>query len=307
MNILPLVITFLLIFGALSASFVANQATDKTEGLAYQGRIRALRQAYNEVEEHLYDQHKVSGVKKTTAESSSTRSHNTPEEKPYFRLTRMGSRYGALNLALLTEKNLDNEWIQEKAIEYLEAVYKDASFVKELNNPNWARELIDFFVVEQKKAFKTTQQFLPLEKLVPEGPLKEIYPKLVRGTNSFDPVRGKGYLPLERCITFSKRYSKLINFHFANPKLLIVFLGEEAYEKIARKEWPEGHPREEARTLAHYALKIEELKTLLGDQFDERMERVFDGKYRVKGKFSKQSVDPKTFISAQVVEESSPE
>lgn len=307
MNILPLVITFLLIFGTLSISFVASQATDKTEGLAYQGRIRAIRQAYNEVEEHLYDQLKVSGLKKPTAQSSSSQSENTPEEKPYFRLTRMGSKHGALNLALLTEKNLDNEWLQEKAAEYLEEVYQDASFVKELKNPNWASELLDFFVIAQKKAFKESQQFLPLEKLMPEGPLKEFYPKLIRGTNSFDPVMGKGYLPLERCITFSKRHSKPINFHFANPKLLIVFLGAEAYEKIAREEWPEGHPRKEAQNVAHYALKIEELKTLLGDRFDERMERVFDGEYHVKGKFSKQSVDPKTFISAQVAEESSPE
>lgn len=307
MNILPLVITFLLIFGALSVSFIASQASDKTEGLAYQGRIRALRQAYNEVEEHLYDQIKVSGLKKSSTPSSSTQNENIPEEKPYFRLTRMGSTYGALNLALLTEKNLDNEWLKEKAIEYLNEVYHDASFIKELKNPEWARDLIDFFVAAQKQSFKESKQFLPLEKLVPEGPLKEVYPKLIRGTNSFDPVLGKGFLPLERCISFSKRHEKPINFHFANPKLLIVFLGADAYEKIEQKEWPEGRPREDARTLAHYALKIEELKALLGDRFDERMERIIDGKYHVKGKFSKQSVDPKTFISAQVIEESSPE
>ncbi|MCB1066954.1 MAG: hypothetical protein KDK56_02080 [Simkania sp.] len=74
-----------------------------------------------------------------------------------------------------------------------------------------------------------------------------------------------------------------------------------------RAEWPDGHPRKEASNVKNYALQIEELKTLLGDQFDERLERIFDGEYHVKGKFSKQSVDLKTFISAQVVEESSPE
>jgi hypothetical protein len=308
MNILPLVITFLLIFSAISISFVASQATDKTEGLAYQGRIRALRQAYNEVEEHMYDQLKESGEgQRTSNQTSSNSSDQTPEEKPYFRLTRMGSKHGALNLVFLTEKNLDNEWLREKAIQYLEEVYQEASFVRELKNPHWASELLDFFVAAQKKALKETQHFLSFDKLVPEGPLKEFYPKLIRGTNSFDPIRGKGYLPLERCITFSKRHTKPINFHFANPKLLTVFLGVEATEKIMHAEWPDGHPRKEASNVKNYALQIKELKTLLGDQFDERLERVFDGKYHVKGKFSKQSVDLKTFISAQVVEESSPE
>ena len=308
MNILPLVITFLLIFGAISISFVASQAGDKTEGLAYQGRIRAIRQAYNEVEEDMYDQLKTSdGPRKTSAQTSSSTNENTPEEKPYFRLTRMGSKHGALNLALLTEKNLDNEWLREKAIQYLEEVYQDASFVQELKNPKWASELLDSFVVAQKKALKETQQFVPLEKLVPEGPLQEFYPKLIRGTNSFDPIQGKGYLPLERCITFSKRHPKPINFHFANPKLLTVFLGAETTEKIMRLEWPGGHPRKEVRSLKGYALTTDELKALLGERFDERIQRVFDGEYHVKGKFSKQSVDPKTFISAQVVEESSPE
>jgi len=307
MNFLPLVITFLLIFGALSISFMSGQSADKTETLAYQGRLRALRHAYNEVEEHRYDRKKVTNPNEESHLTPPPDKKNTPEEKLYFRVSRMGAAQGAINLAQLTEKNADNEWLKEKIIEYLVAVYGNTNFIQELKNPHWARELLDFLIIKQKEALKEKNAFLPLSKLCLEGPLQKYFPRLIRGTNSWDPETGRGYLPLERCITFNQKHKKPINIHFANPTMLIVLFGKDAARDIENEEWPNGIPRKEASKQSNYSLKIDDLKKLLGDRFDERLARLLDDKYRRGKKYHKRAYDPDTFISAQVFEDSSPE
>lgn len=307
MNFLPFIITLLFIFGAMFTSFISNQVTDKTEALAYHGRLRALRFAYNEREEHQYNQYKNASFKKQSRSSAQKNSKTSTEEKTYFRVMRTGSIHGAINLAKLTEKNVDNDWLREKTITYLEAIYGKASFIQKLRNSNWASELLTFIITEQKKNLKKGKTFLPLDQLSPKGTLQEYYPRLIRGTNSCDPIKGKGYLPLNRCITFYENNKIPINIHFANPKLLTILIGEEGYTKVEQKEWPNGCPRKAATGESTYSLSKAELKKLLGDTFDPRLERNIDEKFYSRRKYNKKAFDPKTFISAQILEDSKPE
>lgn len=306
MNFLPLVITFLLIFSAISVSFMNNYNGNKTEYLSYKGRLRALRSAYNENEEILYDQHRVLSNRPNQSKTSkSEREKREIEKKTYFRITRMGSPHGSINLSeiIIHPEHQVNDFLYEKTIFYLKQVYESASFIKELKDPNWAKELLDSLIHIQKTFFKTNNAFLSLEKCTIEGPLKKHYPKLIRGTNSFDPVAQKGYLPLEACIHFQNNSNKAINFHFASPGLLTILFGKEEFEKIKEKE----RSKEAMGTLHYtkYALKDEgALQKVIGKKGDLiKIMPLLDFHFPSGYKLPKRATDPSTFISAQLWED----
>lgn len=300
MNFLPLVITFLLIFGAISVSFLSSQFTDKTEGLSYLGRMRALRKAYNGGQEEVYELYRERSTNKQEREQIKNDSDNE-EVKPYFRFTRMGSPHGSVNLFVLLSPNKNNKWLFKKTVAYLEAVYGKTSFIQELKNPSWAKDLLTFLVETQKKQLKEGKGLLPLEKCCPEGVFKDIYPKLIRGTNSFNPETQKGYLPLEACIHFDDTSSKPINFHFANPTLLTILFGKEAFLKIQHEEWPNGKPANSH--YKKYALpNIQALKDVVRGGNSLAFETL-DFDFPLGYKTPKRATDPETNISAQLWED----
>lgn len=304
MNLLPLVIVFFLIFGAISSSFLSHQIAEKTEALSYKGKIRAIRIGYNDLEELEYDRSRIKskGQTKKKKKENKKEDNEKKEEKIYFRIKQTGSIHGAINLAQLTKNHVTNPWLEEKTIEYLNVLYGKTRIIQELKNPNWAKELLKFIVAKQKQAYKKNQTFLPLDKISPEGSLETYYSRLLRGTNSFDPMNPSlGYFPLDRCLTFSKDANPPINLYFANPQLLIVLMGKKAYQLIHKKEWPNEKPRKGAKYISQYSLSKQEFKELLGKTFNHKLEELTYVKYK-KGTRGQIASDPQTFISVQIPE-----
>lgn len=288
---------------------MSGQSMDKTEALSYEGRLRALRSAYNEQEEVRYDKQKPKSSPSSKKPTPNADEETVTVPKPYFRISRTGSPHGSINLARFAsgEKDKENTWLLKKTTLYLENMYKEASFVKDLNDPDWAKKLLEHLITEQQKIWKKEGTFLSLDKLCPSGPLKEHYHKLIRGTSTFNPETQKGYLPLMACIHFAESQEKELHFPFANEALLITFFGKEQFEKIRDAEWPEGKPRPKATHQSNYALSYQELKSLLGEALDSKIEHFFDFKFHSKSyQLPKRSTDSSTNISAQILEEPSP-
>jgi hypothetical protein len=307
MNFLPMVITFLLIFGTLSLSFMKGQGLDKTEVKAYKGGLRALRLAHNEIEEDWYAQRKKNhSIKRLKRASSQIEKEEDEaddlEIRPYFRITRIGSEHGAINLANLIENRTTNPLLRKKTLQYLHAMYGKASFIQFLKNGDWAERLLDQLITVQTTYFKKNNQFLPLADIDVGKEFQPYYTRLLRGTNSFNPLSLEGYLPLEKCLTFQKGEEPPINFHFANQKLLSVFFGQEVCQKIQQTEWPDGHPRKRRHSPSKYALEEDELKELLSDKQDWLLLNFFSYQYRKNKRYSRRAYDLETGISIQITE-----
>ncbi len=319
MQFLPLFTLFFLIFAAISASFVSSELSDDSKTLSYQGRLRALRLAHSAYEQRLYKRHRIKQKGKT--ESTKERSKAKKEEqltskgkgrvgkkgqdrskqtqKNYFRIERVGSLQGAIYLGKCALEDTDGLWLKELAISYLNAVYGNVRFIKEMKNPNWAEELLSFIIAREKEAYQKHKRFLPLDQLCPEGEMGSNYFRLIRGTSHFDPLLGNGFLPLEKCITFKGNSRAPIDIHFANPQLLVTLFGVKGYEQLYYAECQKLMKREGIKK-KDYSLDRDELKALLGGLFKPIHDRNIDYKYR-KDQRVKPAYDPQTSISEEIV------
>lgn len=302
MNFLPLVISFLTIFGTFSLHFVSRQRLQISEKEAYAGSIRAFRKAHNCFECRKYDTFKVKNLPKPNPPSlkndNEKRGNREKEKKVYFRIAWTGSSYGSINLyPLVTETGNHLEKIKEIAYRYLKQIYSQASFFKESKDPDLIKALLDFLIAEEKKIFKEKHICVPLNKLQPEEPLKAIYDRIIRGTNSFNPIEKKGYLPLEECVTFQAERTDVINFNFANPTLLATLFGEKVFMEIMMEEWPDEGPRPGHRPPS-YALSEDELSELLGNRAESSLLELISWQYKKDFQAHKRSIDPKTNIAA---------
>jgi len=302
MNFIPLVVIFITLFGALSFSLAKHQLLDQSEAQAYSGRLRALRMAHNERIDTLTRERRKKLKKESPTKASSHETKQEPHEKPYFRLTRTGAPQGAINLAPLLKPNKNNSLLKEKTIAYLQLIYGNVEFIQALKNPSWIEELLDAFIAQQQESYIKNQTYLSLKELTTPASLKSVYSLLLKGTHTFDPIRLKGYLPLESSITFKEKGEKAIHFPFANPAIIKTFFGKEFYDKLEETEWPEGHAREPHHTT--YALNEKECAKLLGDQIDYNLFSLFDFNYRRGQKQPYRATDSKTGITAQVLDDS---
>ena len=299
MNFLPFVLIFFLVFGAISASFMSDGIIYRAESSSYIGRVRSLRISYNEGQENIYDR-LFEGREKDQRAHSKTQKELEPSEKEYFRTTRVGSSHGAIYLATLG-KGKEDKWLERVAIDYLKRIYGGSRFAEEFKDRKWVEEIFSLILKQQKKAYRERGKFLPLNKLSMPNDLKQPYHQLLRGTGTFDPKLERGYLPLDRSITFEGSERKPINIHYANSLLLETLFGKSVFSRIRAEEWPKGGPREKAKSQKGYSLNCKQLKDLLGYRFEQAYSHIHDN-YE-EDKKSKRVSDPKTLVSSEIESE----
>ena len=271
MNFLPLVLIFLMIFSAVSFSFMQSQFLDKGEKTAMLGSIHAMRAAYNHCEE-LHHKARIKIHQKDTPSNSknppSPRKPKDNTQEKYFRLQWMHSLEGAIDLAPLIFQNAKNyELLLDSASRYLERIYAKASFIQDLNNSNWARPFLLSLIDEQKRNYHQNKSFLPLADLHPQTDIKTSFHKLIRGTNTWELLKQHGYPPLEYCICFKYPHKNPIAFSIINPILLEVLFGKAQASKICELEMEKKEQlkqNQENKKKSH--LNREELSQVLKQQ-----------------------------------------
>ncbi len=307
MNFLPLVLIFLMIFSAVSLSFMHSQFLDKGEKEGLLGSIQAMRKAYN----HCEDMHYKRRIGKHKAEKPSSDFQNTKKEgveeeeeleEEYFRIQWMNSPAGAIDLAhLIFCSDKDYELLLDITTRYLKKIYEKASFNQTLNDPNWIRSFLLFMINEQKSSYHKNKTFLPLTDLNPQTEVKKFFHKLIRGTKTWELLEQRGYPPLDYCICFRNRHTKPIFFSIINPILLEVLFGKAQARKICELEMEKKKrikKNRENKKKSH--LNNDELREILEIRGNVALLNLFSfERPRAKNLLNK-TVDHKSKISEQV-------
>ena len=301
MNFLPLALIFLMIFSAISFSFIHFQGLDKGEKDALLGSIKTMRQAYNRSEEiHHKKRIKVHEKQKPSTNSKKTKSTKKNEDT-YFRIQWINSSQGAINLAyLIFCHGKDYELLLDATIRYLEKIYEKASFTQTLNNPNWARPFLLSILEEQKKSYQINKSFLPLSELHPQAEIKNYFNRLIRGTKTWNLLEQQGYPPLEYCICFKKQNKKPIVFSIINPILVEVLFKKEKAKIIYEFEIKKKNQLKKTQSNNKKShLNKEELRKILGDH-ESNLLNLLSFKRPKSKNISNKSTDQKSKISEEV-------
>lgn len=211
---------------------------------------------------------------KDTSISASEEKKQKVKDKPPVYKEKRSKRYGLesskINLwpLLKGDDNSLSDALYKTTIKLFQILYQDADFYKDARDPLLAKNVVDVILKKKGEDFS---------ELFPEGPLADIYYKMLRGTNT-------GYPALQEYFKIEKIDKKPpINWAYASIPVLRAVLGEETTKRILAAEkanWEKNHRKR--------VLTKEELKTLLqthpSSDFDiNRLETVFSFDRRGKG------------------------
>ncbi|NGX51381.1 MAG: hypothetical protein K1060chlam2_01247 [Chlamydiae bacterium] len=253
MNLLPFVITIVLILGMFSLSQFENANSLQKEKNIYVAYFEGLRKARNHLEDSAYKRRRESNSKRGT--SSSSKAKDEVKELPFFRERKLGWSGGRLNLSALLSASQKYRGVEKIAVEYLEALYgTNDTFPKNL------KPLLKALIVK----LTASEELTPLHEVELDDPkMQALFYKMLRGTQTYDLMGGEGYPPFDHFFTFQGEEIAPINFHSASELLLEVVLGKSGAEELIE--------RERAKVGAHpnalkSPLKRGEIELLLGEK-----------------------------------------
>jgi len=226
MNILPIVITIVLILGMFSLSQFQRNSSLKQDRSTYIAYFRGLRETRNKLEETAYLSERKSLMKeKVKPTPKKSKNENKERKAPlFFRDKKLGWSEGRLNLSSLLEENKISETLLTLAADYLTELYGHAEFF-----PSDPIPLLNLLISKLKKG----TELVPLQEL--ELNNEALY-KMLRGTHTYDLKKQVGYPPFNHFFTFEKRKGPPINFKYANEILLQVVLGKETTHALIKME-----------------------------------------------------------------------
>jgi hypothetical protein len=248
MNILPLIISLLLILGISSMTLLSQRISTEWESISYTGYMRAERNTRNAMARKQYKKLKTSpGESKKSGASDSDHSKyvNRREKHPLPELSK-------LNLAPLIpdSRSVARSLHYETAARLLSSLYQDQLFSQYKFSSGLEYRLLDHLISAIRSQPKETAftAFFPDDSL-----LKEIYYKMLKGTNS-------QYPPLEEYFSIEPEEKKAIRFHFASKNLLDATFGAKITEEILAIEKQKWEDDPKGR---QYSLKQGELEALI--------------------------------------------
>lgn len=235
MNILPFVISILIILGIGVAALSKGHVATAVEKSAIEGYLNAHRKRWNHQEQAFYRK-----APKGTAPqngSSSEREEVADEEEAkiksrYFRYRRCTHESGKFNLFPLIGQAPGDPlatYLYEPAAELMRTLYQHAPF--------WKRE--EHYEYQILEALAKKKPDASIYDLFPDSPkLARIFYLVQKGTNTYQLEQGKGYPPLEDFFKIEPTHQQVfvLNFQQAPLPTLQVFLGKELSEKIALLE-----------------------------------------------------------------------
>lgn len=242
MNILPLIITSLLILTCVSSSFFRERQSTLWEERCYLGYMNAERKARTKVASTHYSKIKSKKEKKEKEKGLTETESTFVNRRERNQLTELSK----LNIAPLFEHPLPKEHYEITA-RLIKELYKNTSFYKK----DLEYALLDNMIKIAQENKKAQQ----IKDLFPQDPtLRSIFYKMAKGTRSNYPALGE-YILIDRNLQ-----KKAINFSFASIPLLIATFGEKACESILvseREKWEKDNTQ--------HRLSEQELTEILQD------------------------------------------
>ncbi|MFI5333606.1 MAG: hypothetical protein ACHQT8_00375 [Chlamydiales bacterium] len=244
MNILMLIGSFLVII-SLGMMCMTKEVTASAEKQRYFKSFLDLeRQAQNGLQSHAYRTVK----KKKTAEQQK-RESSRKRASPAFARDRKDPLEDSkldLSLLLLQPRPAFFDTLYEVAAAHLRAIYGKSGLAKTAKNKlgeGFEYLLLDAMI---QKGREEKQPFT-FEQLIPEqGPLKEVFLKMVRGTSRYELNAPRGYPPLEDFFILGSTNKRApIAFIFASTPLLKALFGDVVAMLIADAETEKGRALEE--------------------------------------------------------------
>ncbi len=227
MNILPFVLTFMIIFSCFSFTFMEELKSVFRIESVLEGLNSAERSMQNVIAYRHYRQKKTSAVK------HNQRKNNPSTEKEYHSKRTFSYEKSRFNLSALLEHSDEAQphVLYQPLVQFIHLLYGKQVFVKE------AKGLESRFIealIKKRKGLKQPPE--DLSELCPDDPhLMKIFYKLLQGTNQFD--FNEGIIPLKYCFTLEKEGKKTaFYFSFASPPLLTAFFGENIKTQILKAE-----------------------------------------------------------------------
>lgn len=257
MNILPLILSFLIIFSCLMTPFLKRARTFVITETSFEAFSATHQHLINGTEKRAFEkQTKEKPVrgKKNKGRKGSPRFFNPRPEKGKFNLE-----------LLLTTPNPKESPFYPVAVNLLNQLY---GHLPSFEAEPLLKEMLG--TLTTLKNDPSCEQAPCLNDLFPKNSkLKKTYYQLLRGTNTFIPNQ-QGIPPLGEFMTCVRTDSKpLLNFVFASPELLAALFNKAIAEKIIELEKVED---EDGRILCA-SLSKQQLKELLSGKANTALAR----------------------------------
>ncbi|MBF5060032.1 hypothetical protein [Candidatus Neptunochlamydia vexilliferae] len=280
MNLLPFVMIIILVLSLFSTTQYQKMVSQKKDKKIYSAYFKGLREARNEKVRHTYNR----SLDRKPGTSTGTKNNaNKQIQDRYFRNDRIGWENGKLNLSSLL--NDPEKWPQLEAIAaaYVKRLYIGAKFYPK--GSGLEKKLIKALVAKYKKE----EDPPPFHTITFEDrELNWVFYKMVKGTHTYT-LEGRGHPPFADFFTFEEMEGPPIHFHYANPLLLKVVLGEGKAQQLISEE---KKLLINARVKCRSPLKKERVEEFLG------IRRVlFETRYKTSDKVSGKHTDPNTQIT----------
>jgi len=227
MNILPLVITFLIIFSCIAATFFKEVKSYFLVESTLEGYHRTQRTVGNAIAQKAYKKiksdtpaQKGTGSPSAPKTFTSRRTFYPPLENSKFNLSSLVKEEGELALHPL----------YEPLAAFIHLLYQHCLLSKQSKKEGLEYKLLDALL---KKA-RQNPNVVDLSELYPDDPqLQRIYYKMLKGTNQYS--REEGIPPLADFLSL-KKGGKAVNLSFASPALLEALFGPKITTEILKKE-----------------------------------------------------------------------
>jgi len=200
-NILPMILSLLIVLSLLSSSFTKRHGNFAIETKTYSAFMEAERGARNALAHALYKDIKMPTTNNTPSEKKRGRNKIHRDKHPHSPLA-----IGNMNLARETAEAL-----------FIRLYGKQPFFTKKLMKQFLQNDLIG----------KTCYDIIPKKNPEP-------FLKVLRGTSTYDIEKGEGYPPFEEFFSFDER--KPVLFKSAHPVILEVVFGKEKADAIIHAE-----------------------------------------------------------------------
>lgn len=250
MNILPLVVTFLIIFSCFAATFLKELKSFALIERALDGYHRTESALNNAIAQRAYKRIKRAQKVTSSTQKTSTSAKQIVSKREFFPPLE-DSKFHLAPL-LTYEGEIAGHPLYKPFTELLRLLYQNCLFKQE-KNPEKLAELLTEGLL--KKAKKSPDADL-LAALCPDDPrLQKIYYKMLKGTNQYS--RSTGIPPLEHFLSLADG-EKAIHIGFASPLLLEALFGEKITAHILEFE-----KKKAAETEKPYYFSKQDLQPIL--------------------------------------------
>lgn len=250
MNILPFVLSILIILGITGSTLSQGHIAMTVEKSAITGYLNAHCKRWNKQEQALYTKATREIRKRARIGAKAEKAPTAPKESKssipveeieeedsaqqtiYFRQKKCSYESGKFALAPLLGKlegSALQTYVYEKAAELIRMLYAKAPFWKE--EEHYEFQILDALVKMDPET--------PLYHLFPKDSLLEqVFYRMLKGTNTYQLEKDIGYPPFLDFFRVEPRPTSTfaLNFQRAPQPLLKVLLGKELTEKIETME-----------------------------------------------------------------------